>query len=211
MTDNRVPDGHEALYDLHAATQLLAAYRPRRKTLRAPRKPRQSAVGIYLSDHLDDRVSVLMIKRAEREGDPWSGHMAFPGGRKDPSDRDTLVTARRETREEVGFDARRHARRIGRLSDIEARARQGVVDGMIVTPYVFRLHSVPELVPNEEVTEALWVPLAFLADRDNRQKMQWNRREQPEIPVELPCYLFNGRCIWGLSLMMLDELMDALV
>jgi 8-oxo-dGTP pyrophosphatase MutT (NUDIX family) len=211
MAGNDIPDGHEALYDLRAATQLLGEYRPRRKHSGPRRMARRSAVGLFLSDHRDARVSVLMIKRAERESDPWSGHMAFPGGRKDPADRDTLATAKRETMEEVALDVNRHARRIGRLSDIEAGARRPLAEPMIVTPYVFRLHSVPPLVPNYEVEEVQWVPLAFLADRSNRRKMTWERRDEPDIPVELPCYLFNDRCIWGLSLMMLDELMDALV
>jgi len=82
-----------ALRDIGAAVQLLAEHRPRRKLVR--RILARSAVGLYLSDHLPGGLSVLMIKRADREGDPWSGHMAFPGGRKDRGDSNTLVTAKR--------------------------------------------------------------------------------------------------------------------
>lgn len=186
------------------ALQLLKNYQPRRKPMR--RWLARSAVGLYLSDLCGEGLQVLMIKRAERAGDPWSGHMAFPGGRKDRADHNTLATAKRETREEIALDPDHHAQLVGRLSDVatHARLRTGP---MIITPYVFRLKSLPELAPNYEVDEVVWVPLNFLADRGNRQKMRWAPNG---IALELPCYLFRERRIWGLSLMMLDELMDAL-
>ena len=149
---------------------------------------------------------VLFIERAERSGDPWSGHMAFPGGRKDRADRNTLATAKRETREEIALDADHHARLVGRLSDIATQPRLRSAP-MIITPYVFRLHSLPELVPNHEVAGIVWVPLAFLAERANREKMRWAPNG---VPIELPCYLYGEHRIWGLSLMMLDEMLDAL-
>jgi len=198
-------DTSAALHDLGAAVQLLAEYRPRRKLVR--RILARSAVGLFLGDHLPGGLSVLMIKRADREGDRWSGHMAFPGGRKDRGDRNTLATAKRETLEEVALDADRHARLIGRLSDIPTHPplRGGA---MIITPYVFQLRSLPPLVPNHEVADVVWVPLPFLADRANREKM----RVAPNgVPLELPCYLYGEHRIWGLSLMMLDELLDVLV
>ena len=193
-----------ALRDIGAAVQLLAEHRPRRKLVR--RILARSAVGLYLSDHVPGALSVLMIKRAEREGDPWSGHMAFPGGRKDRDDRNTLATAKRETLEEVALDADRHARLIGRLSDIATQP--GLRGGpMIITPYVFQLHALPPLVPTHEVAGLVWVPLPFLADRANREKM---RLAPNGVPIELPCYMYGEHRIWGLSLMMLDELLDAL-
>ena len=198
-------DTSPALHDLGAAVQLLAEYRPRRKLVR--RILARSAVGLFLGDHLPGGLSVLMIKRADREGDRWSGHMAFPGGRKDRGDRNTLATAKRETLEEVALDADRHARLIGRLSDIPTHPplRDGA---MIITPYVFQLRSLPPLVPNHEVADVVWVPLPFLADRANREKM---RLAPNGVPLELPCYQYGEHRIWGLSLMMLDELLDVLV
>ena len=58
-----------------------------------------AAVAIVLAPDPD---AVLLIRRAERAGDPWSGHMALPGGRYEPKDPDLLGTALRETVEEVG-------------------------------------------------------------------------------------------------------------
>lgn len=167
----------------------------------------RSAVALFLSDHLRDGLSVLIIhKHAEREGDPWSGHMAFPGGRRDPADRNSLATARREDRRNrTGI--KRHGRLLTRLSDVITLPQlRGA--SMVITPYVFQLRAVPELSPNHEVAAIVWVPLAFLAERANRQKMRWAPNG---VPIELPCYLYGEYRIWGLSLLMLDELLDVLV
>jgi len=194
----------QSLRDLDLASQLLDAHRPRRKLMR--RVWARSAVALFLHQCPQEGLSVLMIRRADHEGDPWSGHMAFPGGRKDKADRNTLATALRETEEEVGLQAGDVARLLGRLSDVAAhgRLRHGP---MVVTPYVFSLPERFPLQANHEVAETVWIPLEFLADRANREKMRWAPNG---VPLELPCYLFGGRRIWGLSLMMLDELLEVL-
>jgi hypothetical protein len=76
---------------------------------------------------------------------------------------------------------------------------------MAVTPFVFRLEREVTFTPNEEVAEVVWVPLEFLLDTDNREQMEWKYKG---LKIPMPCYMYDGRCIWGLSLMMLDELMD---
>ena len=179
----------------------LADHSPGKKFLRPLMK--RSAVAMILQVR-DGELHILMIKRAEREGDPWSGHMAFPGGRMDRSDVNGFEVARRETLEEVGLDLGPEDTCIGRLSDLQARPRLRTL-GMAVSPFVFRLDREVEFVPNYEVAEVIWVPLEFLFNTDNREEMIWKYKGL-EIPV--PCYMYGKRCIWGLSLMMLDELMD---
>ncbi len=164
---------------------------------------KRSSVAMILQVR-DGELHILMIKRAEREGDPWSGHMAFPGGRMDPEDRNGYAVALRETEEEVGLDLALAATSIGRLSDINARPQRGAF-GMAVSCFVFRLEREVEFSPNYEVAETVWVPLEFLLTTDNREQMEWQRGN---IRIPMPCYFFGGRRIWGLSLMMLDELMD---
>ena len=188
--------------DLGVARELLLNHRPRRKRHRLGR----SAVALILSQPIGGELQVLMIRRAERDGDPWSGHMAFPGGHSDPTDSNTLATAKRETLEEVGFDVGANGDYLGQLSDIETRPR---IKGrqMVISPFVFALDKDPELCCNDEVDETHWIPLSFLADRQNRQKMQWKTQG---TRIDLPCYLYNGRRVWGLSLTMLDELVDIL-
>ena len=205
MQDTERQREHAALHDFGLTEQLLAEHRPRRREERHT-LPR-AAVAMFLGDHLPDGLSVLMIKRAERAGDPWSGHMAFPGGRQEATDRNSLATARRETSEEIGLLARDQGELLARLSDVITQPRLSG-SSMVITPYVFRLRSVPKLVPNHEVAAIVWVPLTFLAESDNRRKMRWTPND---VPLELPCYLYGEYRFWGLSLLMLDELLDALV
>ena len=179
----------------------LDAHRPGKKLLRRLKK--RSAVAMILQVH-DGELHILMIKRAEREGDPWSGHMAFPGGRMDPGDANGYAVAKRETEEEVGLHLGPSDHCIGRLSDINARPHRGAL-GMAVSPFVFRLEREVEFQPNYEVAEVVWVPMEFLLDTDNREQMVW---EYKGVKMSLPCYMYGRRRIWGLSLMMLDELMD---
>ncbi len=162
----------------------------------------RSAVAMILQVRAGE-LHILMIKRAEREGDLWSGHMAFPGGRMDRTDANGYAVAVRETREEIGLVLGEHDGCIGRLSDVHARPRRGMF-GMAVSPFVFRLDREVTFTPNHEVAEVVWVPLEFLADAENQQEMIW---EYKGIRMPVPCYYFEGRCIWGLSLMMLDELL----
>ena len=179
----------------------LGDHSPGRKLLR--RFMKRSAVAMILQVR-EGELHILMIKRAEREGDPWSGHMAFPGGRMDETDANGYAVALRETEEEIGLALGEQDGCIGRLSDLSARPRRGTF-GMAVSPFVFRLEQEVSFTPNHEVDEVVWVPLGFLLDENNRQEMTWRYRG---VAMTVPCYWYEGRCIWGLSLMMLGELLD---
>lgn len=155
----------------------------------------------------DAGAEFLFIHRAEDPRDPWSGHMAFPGGRVDSRDADPLAAALRETREEVGLDLPSVAELIGRLSDVAAIGR-GRPMNMVITPFVFAADRVPPLTPNYEVEEVVWVPAGFLADHRNRESMDYQRAG---LSLELPCYRYKDHLIWGLTLGMVDELLSFVV
>lgn len=179
----------------------LGDHAPGKKLLR--RLMKRSAVAMILQVRAGE-LHILMIKRAEREGDPWSGHMAFPGGRMDSADAHGYAVAVRETAEEVGLSLEEQAQCIGRLSDLHARPHRGPF-GMAISPFVFRLDHEVTFSPNHEVAEVVWVPLEFLSNGDNQEEMIWRYKG---VSMMVPCYWYEGRCIWGLSLMMLGELLD---
>jgi len=115
-----------------------------------------------------DEPELLFIKRAEAERDPWSGHIAFPGGRREPSDRTLMDTAIRETSEETSLDLTR-GQLIGQLDDLAPRTRS--LPPIIVRPYVAVVESTVVLRPSSEVASTFWVPLRFSATRKHRGSM----------------------------------------
>ena len=187
--------------------ELLIRYKAKKKLSRYWSK--RSAVAIVLDKHASTDASILMIKRAEHKGDPWSGHMAFPGGRCEAFDKNGLATAKREMHEEVGFDIDDAGHRLlkgewlGRLSDIST-SRRITPRTMVVTPYVFSVAEKPLLEENYEVAETVWIPLSYFSDINNRSihSIEYEQRK-----INLPCYRYDGKVIWGMSLSMIDEIL----
>ncbi|MGK3961886.1 CoA pyrophosphatase [Sorangium sp. So ce118] len=173
--------------------------------LRAPAGPPGTAPG-PAGGQDPGEAELLLIRRAEHPRDPWSGHMALPGGRRDATDASLLETAIRETREEVGIDLAAHGALLARLPDLPAVVRGRRV-GMIITPFVFALRTTPELTLNDEVAEALWTPLGPLARGECASTYAYTHEGNV---VHLPCLLVNERVVWGLTYRMLEQLFEVL-
>jgi len=159
--------------------------------------PRTAAIALILLE-LDATLELLLIERATREGDPWSGHMALPGGHRDATDSDLGATAERETLEEVGLDLRSHGERVGRLSD--TTPVRGVP--LAVRPYVYLLGARPTLSLSAEVRKALWVPIAPLLSGVGHTKHTFARGAER---FEFPAWDIDGHRVWGLTYRVLDE------
>src|SRR5689334_15998890 len=102
---------------------------------------KRAAVAAILRQRVSSQsTELLFIRRAEHPSDPWSGHMAFPGGRRDEIDTDLIATARRETLEEIGLDLTARAQLLTRMPDVPAIAR-GRRTGLVIAPFVFALHD----------------------------------------------------------------------
>ncbi len=155
----------------------------------------RAAVALILRPTADD-LELLMIERATRVGDPWSGHMALPGGRQHADDTDIAHTAVRETAEEVGFDIDANGERLGALDEIQAVARDRPLS-LVISPLVWTLQNPVELVPNHrEVAEALWVPLSFLRSDAARGVYQ---RTLDNSTGTFPAFQYQRYTIWGLT------------
>jgi 8-oxo-dGTP pyrophosphatase MutT (NUDIX family) len=180
----------------------LAAYRP--QVIEDPTVAR-AAVALMLRAAEDGGVDLLLIQRATRDDDPWSGHMAFPGGRRDPDDADVVATAIREAREEVGIDLDAEARPIGRLDELRAIARHRPLD-LVITPVVFALRGVPTLhLSRREVESAVWVPLAFF--RSPAAPTSYTRTLDG-VTNEFPAFRYQDYTIWGLTHRILTGFLD---
>lgn len=163
---------------------------------------RWAAVALVLRGHSAD-AEVLFIRRAERAGDPWSGHVAFPGGRRDDADESLEVTARRETREELSLDLDAAARMIGVLDDL--RPRSPSLPSIAVRPFVFVLMREVELVPNDEVHSVFWTPLSEL--RDPARAME-HVFERGGAWLRFPAYRWGGDVVWGMTERIVTQLIE---
>jgi 8-oxo-dGTP pyrophosphatase MutT (NUDIX family) len=156
-----------------------------------------AAVAVILAP---DPESLLLIRRAERAGDPWSGHMALPGGRQDPDEPDLFTTAVRETAEEVGLTlSREHL--IGTLDDVVPRTP--VLPPIAVRPHVFALSHRPLLSLNPEVAAARWVPLDVLLHPEIYDSVRLDIRGESR---EFPAYRLDDAIVWGLTERILSSL-----
>ena len=166
-----------------------------------PLSERFAAVAAVLRDG-PYGAELLLIQRAERSNDPWSGHMALPGGRQDACDPDVLATAVRETREEVGIDLAHSGALLGRLDDLPAVSR-GQRVGLTIAPFVFGLQHDVALETNYEVREALWVALGPLYHDERAMTYKY---ELGESVFDVPAWDVEGRVVWGLTYRILKEL-----
>ena len=154
-----------------------------------------------------DSVEVLLIERAEREGDPWSGHMAFPGGRMEPGDDSTRSAAQRETFEEVGVDLT-DAEYLGQLDDIIGNPSSRPT--LVVAAHAFYLASDQGFtIDLEEVQTAFWFPLAEMLEES--RSVDYTVAERPEmrfpgILVGVP----DRHVVWGMTYRFLENLLRVL-
>jgi 8-oxo-dGTP pyrophosphatase MutT (NUDIX family) len=176
-------------------------------------RARQAAVAIILRSRFSRRspgervTDVLFIRRAEKEGDPWSGHMAFPGGHRDPDDDSLLAAAVRETREEIGLVLDVQRELIGALAPHAVQPRLRPI-GMHIAPFVFRLDREADFHLSHEVAEVVWTPLApILAGRNHTEE----DRIVDGAPVSFGGYRVNGgHFVWGLTYRMLHAFFGVL-
>lgn len=164
---------------------------------------RAAAVLLVLRARADGEPELLMIKRADAEGDPWSGHIACPGGRAEPADADLAATAVRETLEETGVDVARDGRVLGHLDDLSPLNPH--LPPLVIRPYVALVRSDVRIVGSAEVAAAFWVPLETL-----RTPAAWGtdsvhiRGADRQVSV----FRHGGYTVWGLTERVLRQFLE---
>ncbi len=167
----------------------------RGKLLDGPDEDSHAAVAILLRERNDD-LEFFLVKRAEVEGDPWSGDMAFPGGKRGDNDRDLMETASREVLEETAIDLR-EVSKLGYMKPIYSSVRTN----MKVQPIVYVYDEDPDVILNYELTRYLWAPLKELVMSRAKEDIKgWNS----------DVYKCNGEVVWGLTFRMLEQLIEIL-
>jgi 8-oxo-dGTP pyrophosphatase MutT (NUDIX family) len=144
--------------------------------------------------------NVLLIRRAERAGDPWSGQVAFPGGKMQEGDNTARETAAREAMEEVGVDLGRYAEFLGYGG--VATTHTGTMD---VVPSVFELKKSVEVKPNGEVASFRWVELDELLRPSARSVYGIDRGGSM---VDMPAYVVGDYVVWGLTYRILSTFLE---
>lgn len=162
---------------------------------RLERRPdhREAAVAVLVRPR--EQLEILLIKRAEREMDPWSGHIALPGGRRNARDVDLVDTAARETQEEVGVVLSRSGQLLGGLDEVAPSTPR--LPHIVISPFVFAVPDRTEITPDpQEVDATLWAPLAALRDEgavtETLVELHEGRRSFPSLR-------FGEHVIWGLT------------
>lgn len=187
---------------------MLAALR--RRLERAPQVSAPDAAGVpraavaIVLRQGDPGLEFLLIKRAEREGDPWSGQVALPGGREDPSDGSLEATAIRETREETGIDLERDGVVLGALADLEPRSRPIPV---LVRPFVATVRADIPLVLSDEVAAAFWMPLELVAAPGAAVESVVT---VGNVARRVTSFRYGEYVIWGMTERILQELLEVL-
>ncbi|WP_405283119.1 CoA pyrophosphatase [Gaopeijia maritima] len=169
----------------------------------------EAAVAVVLRGRPDD-LDLLLIKRARSDRDPWSGHMALPGGRHDATDESLLHTAVRETREETGVLLEPSSGVVsGPLGALPFVAPSGPgLPPIRISPWVFGVPAHTEArVASDEVAEIHWVSLATLTDPAVQGDVDM---PVPGGPRAFPCFHVAGEIVWGLTYRILDDLITRL-
>jgi 8-oxo-dGTP pyrophosphatase MutT (NUDIX family) len=166
-----------------------------------PQDRTHAAVSVVLRTRA--HLEILLIRRAQAKGDPWSGDMALPGGRRDPADRDLLHTAIRETLEETEVDlGMEGATLLGRTEPLIPYTRH--LPPLAIQPFVFQVpEDTKASVASPEVDQVFWTPLSRL----------WTPEASGTVEILLdgtrakfPCYRVDGNLVWGLTYRILKNI-----
>ena len=151
-----------------------------------------AAVAVLLKREKEE-LSVLFVKRVESPADPWSGQMAFPGGKRSEQDLSLKQTVLRETLEETGINLLDRCRFLGVLKAL----RSGPRYDLRVLPFVVFVEYEPRVRLNrEELKDFYWIPFEELVQSETSVRFDFG---------EFPAYSVRNEVIWGLTYRVLED------
>ncbi len=163
---------------------------------------REAAVALVIRP--GEELELLLIKRAEHETDPWSGHVALPGGRRAQDDEDLLRTAMRETQEEVGVTLGADGQLIGRLDEVSPRSPR--LPPIIIAPFIFAVPmDTTPVIDTREVEAAIWVPFSALRDESAASEILITLEGGSRA---FPSLIYGEYVIWGLTHRILTRFLE---
>ncbi len=136
---------------------------------------------------------ILFIIRAEHDQDPWSGNIAFPGGRLNSERESPQQAAERETFEELTLDLG-EARLLGRLNDL-----YGATMPVLVSCFVYQLLEPARLQPNHEVSTIFWCPLAQLLEPERQEQRTFFYRDEERTHPVVDLLGPQKPLLWGIT------------
>lgn len=143
---------------------------------------------------------ILLLKRVHNERDPWSGHYAFPGGRKENGDGSIFGTCVREVYEETGIELAESD--LNRVCE-PTPAGRNVKSPVLVQPYVFELANRPPVtVEQKEIDSHVWLSIKSFTRVENHRIIE-------VLPgMHRPVFPMNDYYIWGFTYGLLCRLLE---
>jgi 8-oxo-dGTP pyrophosphatase MutT (NUDIX family) len=160
-----------------------------------PDETASAAVAILVKEG-DDDLELFLVKRAEVEGDPWSGDMAFPGGKRSPEDKNIYETAKRELWEETGIDLK-ELEPIGVMQSENSSVKSQIT----VQPIIFHFENISNIKLSHELQSYIWAPL---------KRLETTKTQGIVKGLRVPIYKFKNETIWGLTFNMLNRIIETL-
>jgi 8-oxo-dGTP pyrophosphatase MutT (NUDIX family) len=191
IADERLQRIRHALADLPAASFSTTA-------------SREAAVALVIRPAAE--LEILLIKRAERAGDPWSGHMAFPGGTRRAEDPSLTATAFRETEEETGVALTEKGLLLGALHPVTPMTVR--LPSIVIAPFVVAVPGDTHAEPDRrEVVATFWIPLAALRDETAVTELLLDLGDRQQ---SFPSLRYGDQMIWGLTHRILSQFLDVM-
>ena len=166
--------------------------------------PRHASVCVLVAD-TTPTPHICFIRRAKWDGDPWSEHIAFPGGSR-MGDETAAQTVRREVEEEVGVAIAEEAELLP-LPRLRIRLA-GKERLLLLDSFVCHLTGpLPALQCGPEVASAFWASVADLWDAQNLDHLMLG--DQGDVLV-YPAVRIPQGLVFGITLRVLTLLSDQL-